>query len=121
MTPAVSAHGQHLLIDLYDASNLTDIDHIRDALKQAAEMCGATVLDINLHSFGENQGVTGVAMLAESHISIHTWPECQFAAIDIFMCGRCQPQLAVDYLKNAFLTESANVTCHSRGARLPQK
>ena len=108
--------GHHLLIDLYDAQCLTDIDIIEQALAEAASVCGATLLDIKLHTFGENQGITGVALLAESHISIHTWPESQFAAIDVFMCGDCKPILAVDVFEQVFKPQKINVSDHSRGS-----
>jgi S-adenosylmethionine decarboxylase len=84
-------------------------------LTEVASVCGATLLDIRLHTFGENQGVTGVALLAESHISIHTWPESQFAAIDVFMCGDCQPVLAVDVFRRVFKPQRISVSEHDRG------
>lgn len=96
------AHGTHLLIDLRGASRLDDAAHIERALREAAAACGATLLDVRLHSFGENAGVTGVALLAESHISIHTWPETGFAALDVFMCGDCNPHEAVHVFKEYF-------------------
>jgi len=65
----------HLLIDLYRASRLSDIDHIERTLRECVEAAGATLLHIHLHHFEPNGGVSGVAVLAESHISIHTWPE----------------------------------------------
>ena len=80
--------GQHLIADLHDAARLADVDHVERCLIEAAGAAGATLLEVRLHSFGPGQGVTGVAMLAESHISIHTWPEFASACIDIFMCGR---------------------------------
>ena len=110
-----SSLGQHLLIDLYGASDLTDISIIQQALQEAAKICGATLLDIKLHGFGENQGVTGVALLAESHISIHTWPETQYAAIDVFMCGNCEPKLSVGVFEQAFKPQKITVSEHSRG------
>ena len=83
--------GMHLLVDLWGASNLCDPDHIDRALRDAAEAAGATILHGHFHHFSPNGGVSGVLVLAESHISIHTWPERDFAAIDIFMCGACNP------------------------------
>lgn len=113
------AQGKHVLIDLYEASHLTDIDYIASALREAAALCGATVLDVHLHSFGHNQGITGVAILAESHISIHTWPECQFAAIDIFMCGNCDPDHAIKPIQSAFESTNVVVSRHRRGGATP--
>ena len=94
--------GTHLLIDLWGASNLGDPDLIDRALREAAEEAGATILHSHFHHFSPNGGVSGVVVLAESHISIHTWPERDFAAVDIFMCGACDPHLSVPVLKAAF-------------------
>jgi S-adenosylmethionine decarboxylase len=80
--------GHHLIADLRDASRLEDAAHIEACLVAAAGAAGAVLLELRLHSFGVGQGVTGVAMLAESHISIHTWPEYGSACVDIFMCGQ---------------------------------
>ena len=75
--------GKHLLIDLYQASHLNDKRVIEKALLEAAQACNAKVLQKNFHIFGEEQGITGMLLLAESHISIHTWPESHFAAVDL--------------------------------------
>ncbi|TGX53520.1 adenosylmethionine decarboxylase [Sphingomonas gei] len=80
--------GQHLIADLSGGTRLDDVGNIERCLIHAAAAAGATLLQVRLHSFGSGQGVTGVAMLAESHISIHTWPEYSSACVDIFMCGR---------------------------------
>lgn len=80
--------GHHLIADLRDAQRLADAAHIEACLIAAAAAAGATLLEVRLHSFGEGQGVTGVALLAESHISIHTWPEYGTACIDIFLCAK---------------------------------
>ncbi len=93
--------GMHLLVDLWGASNLCDPDHIDRALREAAEAAGATILHGHFHHFSPNGGVSGVLVLAESHISIHTWPECGFAAVDIFMCGAAEPQRALAVIEQA--------------------
>lgn len=112
---AAFAPGKHFLIDFYGAQGLSNVDSISDILEQAAVACGATVLNTNLHSFGLNAGVTGVALLAESHISIHTWPERKYAAIDIFMCGDCDPELALEPLCAYFTPSKFTVAKYQRG------
>ena len=92
--------GIHLLIDFYQASNLTDKHLIEEALESAASAVNAKKIDICVHKFSQNHGVSGVITLAESHISIHTWPEIFFAAIDVFTCGKCKPHSSIDILKN---------------------
>ena len=94
--------GTHLLVDLWQAHNLSDPCHIDSALRAAAVRAGATILHSHFHHFSPNAGVSGVVVLAESHISIHTWPERQFAAIDIFMCGNCNPHDSIPVLRDAF-------------------
>ncbi|MDR3533183.1 MAG: adenosylmethionine decarboxylase [Rhodopila sp.] len=107
--------GTHLLVDLWGASNLGDPDHIDRALRNAAEAAGATILHGHFHHFSPNGGVSGVLVLAESHISIHTWPERNFAAIDIFMCGACNPYDGLPALKAAFQPQSINLGEQRRG------
>jgi S-adenosylmethionine decarboxylase len=109
------APGMHLLIDFWGASHLEDIAYIERALNQAALACGATVLAVHLHSFGKNAGVTGVAMLAESHISIHTWPEIDYVALDVFLCGNSDPHRAVPVLHKFFIPKEMKVTESARG------
>ncbi|MDB5361386.1 MAG: S-adenosylmethionine decarboxylase proenzyme [Rhodospirillales bacterium] len=107
--------GTHLIIDLSEASRLDELDHVEQAMREAVEAAGATLLQINLHHFTPNGGITGVAILAESHISIHSWPERAYAAIDIFMCGDAQPQLAIPVLKAAFRPGRVEVSTLHRG------
>ena len=93
--------GTHLIIDLHDAAHLDDCAVIEQTLIDCVEAAGATLLHIHLHRFEPN-GVSGVAVLAESHISIHSWPETGYAAFDVFMCGSARPERCVDVLKKAF-------------------
>lgn len=109
------APGNHLLIDLWGCSHLQDIAHIEKAMRDAAAICGATVLEVKLHSFGEDAGITGVAILAESHISIHTWPETGYAAIDVFMCGTCDPAKSVPIFEATFSPTRSKVNTVPRG------
>ena len=107
--------GTHLLIDLWGASNLSDPNLIDAALRHAAEQAGATILHSHFHHFTPNGGVSGVVVLAESHISIHTWPERGFAAIDIFMCGACDPHDAIPVLRKAFTPGRVELNEERRG------
>jgi S-adenosylmethionine decarboxylase len=107
--------GTHLLVELWGAVNLADVPAIENALLDGARKCGATVLHSYMHPFGEGMGVSGVVVLAESHISIHTWPERGYAAIDIFMCGKCDPYKAIPALKAAFAPNGVQVAESKRG------
>jgi S-adenosylmethionine decarboxylase len=107
--------GTHLIIDLWGASNLADSETVTAMLKEAAETCGATLLYMHVHVFSENGGISGVAVLAESHISIHTWPERGYAAVDLFMCGSAEPQKAVPVLRKHFLPEHLQIGEQKRG------
>ena len=102
-------------MDLWDAEHLTDIGYIEQTLRKAAEAAGAMVLNVKLHQFSDTGGVSGVAILAESHISIHTWPARDFAAIDVFMCGTCNPHTSLPILKAAFAAKSITVNETRRG------
>ena len=107
--------GSHILVDLWDAGHLDDQDHIERALRTAAAACGATLLHIHLHRFTGSGGVSGVAVLAESHISVHTWPERNFAAFDVFMCGKCDPMNALPVLREFFRPGDMQVDTNRRG------
>ncbi|QDZ08282.1 adenosylmethionine decarboxylase [Sphingomonas panacisoli] len=80
--------GTHLLADLFECDHLADEARIEAALRASVVASGATLLALHVHGFGTDQGVTGVALLAESHISIHSWPERGYAAVDMFLCGQ---------------------------------
>ena len=110
--------GIHLLIDLSGATNLDDLETVEAALRESAIVSGATILNVDLHHFQPNGGISGVAVLSESHISVHTWPERNFAALDIFMCGDCNPYMAIPVLEAAFKPGSVQLTEHRRGLQL---
>ena len=107
--------GTHLIVDLWGASRIDDLEYVEDTLREAVHEAGATLLHMHLHYFTENGGVSGVAVLAESHISIHTWPECGYAALDVFMCGDAEPYKAIDVLKRCFRPERVELGDHKRG------
>ena len=111
----VTYAGRHLTIDLWDATGLDDEKRIQQAFHDAIKAAGATLLHIHTHVFTPNGGVSGVAVLSESHISVHTWPEKGFAAFDVFMCGDAQPELAVPVLKAAFRPKRVVVEEIKRG------
>ncbi|HEY1632919.1 MAG TPA: adenosylmethionine decarboxylase [Rhizomicrobium sp.] len=107
--------GSHLIIDLWEAEGLGDRERIENALIDAVREAGATLLHIHLHTFSDGGGISGVAVLAESHISVHTWPEKGYAAFDVFMCGDAQPRKAMDVFKAAFNPGRIVVGEHKRG------
>ena len=113
----VTFAGTHLIIDLYDAQQLDDQAHIERSMRACIEASGATLLHIHLHPF-EPTGVSGVAVLAESHISVHTWPEAGFAAFDVFMCGDTEPEKCIDILADAFKANKVEVTNLKRGDKV---
>jgi S-adenosylmethionine decarboxylase len=109
----LNALGRHILVELHDCDKeaLNDLDFIREVMLKAAIDCGAVVLGESFHRFSP-QGVSGVVVIAESHISIHTWPEHGYAAADVFTCGTSvNPEIAAQVLieklgsKNHTLTE----------------
>lgn len=110
--------GTHLIIDLWGASGLDNIAVVDRAMREAVGAVGATLLRLDLHHFEPNGGVSGVALLAESHISIHTWPETGFAAIDIFVCGTCDAYKSVPVFKAAFRPDHVTVAEHKRGLKV---
>ena len=116
MTRSLSRHG---LLDLYGCNPalLRDEGRLKTILAAAAQAAQATVLDSRFHTFGGAGGVTGVLLLAESHISIHTWPEYGFAAADIFLCGSLKTETAADILKTALSAQSAQWQQYPRGNR----
>ena len=103
----LSHQSKHLLLELYrcDYNKLNDESFLRCSLNRAAKLANATVLNLISNKF-EPQGVTAIALLAESHISIHTWPESNYSAADIFTCGQNMlPELASQYLIEALKAE----------------
>jgi S-adenosylmethionine decarboxylase len=102
-----SHQSKHLLLELYkcDYEKLNDESFLRCTLNRSAKLAKATVLNLISNKF-EPQGVTAIALLAESHISIHTWPESNYSAVDIFTCGQNMlPELASQYLIAALKAE----------------
>lgn len=101
------AVGRHCIAELYDgcSEKLNSERFIRAVLTEAAKRSGATLLSLTSHNFTP-QGVTALALLSESHLSIHTWPELGYAAVDAFTCGaHTDPKVACLYLKEALVAE----------------
>ena len=107
--------GTHVLLDLWGARHLDDARYIERAMRRAVKVSGATLIHIHLHRFGDGGGVTGVAVLAESHITVHTWPERGFAAFDVFMCGGCRPDRAAEVLRSALEPARTEMSVERRG------
>ncbi len=112
--------GTHLIVDLFGARRLDDLKHVEQTLKRCVERAGATLLHIHLHHFTPNGGVSGVAVLSESHISIHSWPEANYAALDVFMCGNAKPHRTIEVLRQAFEADDVVVKEHWRGEELDE-
>jgi S-adenosylmethionine decarboxylase len=110
----VPCAGVHLIVDLHGAEGLNDIDLIDATLRRCVAAARATLLHIHLHHFHPN-GVSGVAVLAESHISIHTWPDIGYAALDVFMCGKAEPDACIPILRSAFKAQRVSVNELLRG------
>ena len=105
--PNLSHQSKHLLLELYrcDHEKLNDESFLRCTLNRAAKLANATVLNLISNKF-EPQGVTAIALLAESHISIHTWPESNYSAVDIFTCGQnMMPEIASQYLIESLMAK----------------
>ena len=109
--------GVHLIIDLHGAEGLNDIDLIDATLRRCVAAARATLLHLHLHHFHPN-GVSGVAVLAESHISIHTWPDIGYAALDVFMCGKAEPDACIPILRSAFKAQRVAVNELLRGREI---
>ncbi len=110
--------GTHLLLDFWGAKNLNRLKFVERALSDAVKACGATLLEMSLHHFSPYDGISGVAVIKESHLSIHTWPEFKYAAIDIFTCGDADPHKAVAVLRKAFNPKRIQLSEHRRGIML---
>ncbi len=116
MEPATTYRpGHHVLVDLYGCRHLDDAPAIEGILRRAATAAGATIIATHFHPFPSPGGVTGMVLLAESHISIHTWPEHGFAAVDIFMCGPAKAEAAMEVIRDALGSDRVVVKRERRG------
>lgn len=116
--PQVATRGRHWVVEYHGcrSSILDDRDAVAELLRRAADAAGATVLDVHVHRF-EPHGVAGVAVLAESHLSIHTWPEVGYAAADLYTCGQGDPARAHAMLATELAATRSEVMELARGLR----
>jgi S-adenosylmethionine decarboxylase len=109
--------GTHLLVELHGChpETLKKVEVVREILTSAAKACKATIVDVAFHEFTPH-GVSGVVVIAESHISIHTWPEYRYAALDIFTCGEAiVPEVAAQFIAARFRCKNASSVEMRRG------
>jgi S-adenosylmethionine decarboxylase len=108
--------GQHVIIELWGCNEgINDADVVRTAMLEAVQAANATLLDLNVHTFSPH-GVTGVAVLSESHLSVHTWPEYGYMAADVFTCGdTTKPVAAAEVLRRYFEPQEFDVQELTRG------
>jgi S-adenosylmethionine decarboxylase len=110
--------GRHLIAELFDCPQhlLQDVDVVQEILVSAAKVSGATIVQLVFHEFSPF-GVSGVVVIAESHITVHTWPEHRFAAVDVFTCGGAmEPDIALQYIADGFCCPHPTVVELRRGA-----
>ena len=114
----ISTFGRHLVAEYYGCRHdiLDDITVVRQLLETAATTAGATIVQTVAHQFTPH-GVSVVVVVEESHLSIHTWPEAGYAAVDFYTCGECDPQLAHDVLARGLAATSTEVVTLHRGVR----
>lgn len=109
--------GQHVLAEFFecDPNILNNVNMIEKLMVEAALECGATIVQKCFHMFNP-YGVSGVVIIAESHLAIHTWPELGYAAVDLFTCGdKCDPKVSYEYLRKMFNSKNASYTELKRG------
>jgi S-adenosylmethionine decarboxylase len=113
----LNALGRHLLLELFDCDPdaINNLEAVKGAMVEAARRAQATIVDVVFHEFNPF-GISGVVVIAESHLSIHTWPEYRYAAVDIFSCGDVlQPDVAASYLVEQFAAERTSAVEMQRG------
>ncbi|MCP3397134.1 MULTISPECIES: adenosylmethionine decarboxylase [unclassified Bradyrhizobium] len=110
-----------MLIELWGAKNLDDSALAENAIRKAIRAAGATLLHIHVHKFCPGHGVSAIALLAESHMTLHTWPEKSYAAADVFVCGDSDPASALLVLVEAFQPERSDARRFRRGVSISQR
>ena len=111
----MSPKGFHFIVEASGCGPvISQVDRLQEILVEAARRANTQVWSVSFHRFPPD-GVSGVVVISESHLSIHTWPERDFAAIDLFMCGACDPYRAIPVLKRAFKPSRIDLTEQRRG------
>ena len=113
-----NTYGDHYLVDLHNCNPdlISTVKTVRDVLIEAAVKSKSTIIDDRFHQF-EPRGASGVIIIAESHFSIHTWPERSFAAVDIFTSGsRMEPQIAIDIMQAGYNAGDVDLIKVTRGS-----
>lgn len=114
--PLIKNLGTHYIIELIDCDPelISHISSVESGLVGAATASRATIINTHFHQFAP-QGVSGVVLIAESHFTIHTWPEDAYAAVDFFTCGRMVPERAIEFLRTAFNADNVSLQLIERG------
>src|SRR5918911_4701521 len=111
----MKAIGRHIILEMWGCQNLDSVDTAEDALREMVVALDVHLLDLKVYPFSP-VGVTGMAIVSESHLVIHTWPEYGYAAVDVFTCGAPRdPQAAVDVLREHYAPERIGVMEINRG------
>ena len=107
--------GIHLIAEFWYGKVIEDSEEIKKILIEAVKRANNTPLEVAIHKF-KPQGITGIVLLAESHVAIHTWPEINYVAIDIYTCGdKAYPKRALEYLKKKFQPKKVEIKILKRG------
>ena len=123
MTKPTTTFGDHYLVDLHGCKSavIATVEPTEEALLRAATLCGSTIIEHHFHQFPPH-GVSGIILIAESHISVHTWPENGFVAVDIFTSGdTMRPEIAIEILEKAFEADRVDVASFARGDLVPDR
>lgn len=119
----MEALGRQILVEFYDceSSKINDVEYIEESMLSGTKAANATIISHNFHKFSP-YGVSGMVVIAESHVAIHTWPEYNYAAVDIFTCGdTIDPWVIQEYLKEAFASQNVSSMEMKRGLfKVPQ-
>ncbi len=108
--------GRHLIVELWGCQNLDSESIVEETIRESVQACNVTLRELHVFPWEPHNGVSGMAILAESHLSIHTWPELGYAAVDIFTCGDdANPDAAIPVLQRFLMPKRLEVMQISRG------